>query len=820
MAASVVQSAGSSVATDPATVVLGATPTAGNTLLAVMSSDTTIQTSTFPTAGAGRNYTLRGSRVANQGFYVWTRLVTSGDSATTSFDIAGANPGTYAVAEIAGTYDTIGTITFAAANGLNLPITGLTPGGTDNLVVAIVGGHSVSNSVPAAETADNGFTVFVAQDPPSVGGTRSAVILASKATGSTSATGTTTISWTGAQIFDRDGFQISFLGISSGSAVNADFTGSGTLAAAVVETERVAAGFTGSGTLSAAVAGIPSVTAAFTGSGTLAAAIADVERVSANFNGSGTLTAIAGKAWSNWRNLVNAALTAQTMSTLVVGDSISEGEGASARANRWVDKMNDALKALYQPGGVTGASTGYLPGYYAANTIGNPYTSTSGFSEFGANSLGERSMRATGTATQVYTVTGTSADLLAASGGTYSWAVDGGSTTNVSPGANSKTHISLGSAGSHTITIRWVSGTVTFGGVVVFNGDEASGIRVLDASHYSWMTTDFSNDLPAIYNTVSPDVVLFATGINDTQTDAQIKANVQGMIADTRAACTKEPACLVVIMYQPSGRSDWATTVTELRAIATDDPTVGIIDYYALMGTATTSGYWTGDGLHPSNSGHAYMGTQAAAVLQMTPTVTAAFTGSGTLTAAVVETERVAAGFTGSGTLTATVAEVEQVAANFNGSGTLTAAVVEVERTPANFTGSGTLTANIGSQFAANADFTGSGTLTATTVEVERVAATFTGSGTLTATSVEVEVAAAAFTGTGNLTAVTIATHRTTATFTGSGTLAATASAIVAVVAGFNGTGALVMQVGTGADRDITFTGRIRTRTITGHLRG
>ena len=439
-------------------------------------------------------------------------------------------------------------MSFAAANATNLPITGLTPGGANNLVVAIFGGHSVTTAVPTAETADNGFSVFLAQDPASTGGTRSAVILASKATGSTAATGTTTISWSSAQIFDRDGFQISFLGSAGSPAVTASFTGSGTLSASISGGPTVAASFTGSGALSAVVNGTPSVTAAFTGIGSLSATVAEREIVTANFTGTGTLSATATKSWTSWRDLVNAALTAQTMTTLVIGDSISEGQGASARGNRWIDKMNDGLKSLYQPGGVTGASTGYLPGYYAASGIGTPYSSVSGGSEYAAGSLGERSYRFTGAGSITYTVTGTSADLYAATGGTYSWAVDGGSATNVSPSGYTKTHISLGSAGSHTITITRVSGTVTFGGVMVFNGDESSGIRVVDASHYSWMTTDFDSDLYTIYNQVSPDLVLFATGINDTQTDAQIKANVQNMIAQTRAACTKEPAIVVVIM--------------------------------------------------------------------------------------------------------------------------------------------------------------------------------------------------------------------------------------------------------------------------------
>ncbi len=221
MPVSVVQSASANTATDPGVVTLGAAPTVGNTLLAIMASDTTIQTGV--TAGAGRSYTQRLAQVGNQGFYIYTRLVTSGDAAATSFDITGANPAALAVIELTATYDKIGTVaTTINANATSRTATGLSPTTTDNLVIAIAGLHTL-NTVPTGPSVDNGFTLVLTQGTT----TSNAVYVATKATGSTSATGTTTFSWSG-NALDQDGVQIAFTALAGGN-----YTGSGSRATTV-----------------------------------------------------------------------------------------------------------------------------------------------------------------------------------------------------------------------------------------------------------------------------------------------------------------------------------------------------------------------------------------------------------------------------------------------------------------------------------------------------------------------------------------------------------------------------------------------------------
>jgi hypothetical protein len=219
MVASVVQSATTyNISSTASTVVLGAAPTAGNTLLAVMASDTTAAAA--PTAGTGNGYTQRVGQVNAQGFYVWTRAVAGGESATTSFTLSTGSAAALAVVEIQGTYDKFGTgTTNTSTPAASRTTTGLAPATTDGLTVAIAGLHSLA-AVPTGGAADNTFSFLAAKYSGLAQSTETGVVLAYKVTSSTAATGTTTLSWTG-NVNDRDGVQIAFTGIGGGAASTA-----------------------------------------------------------------------------------------------------------------------------------------------------------------------------------------------------------------------------------------------------------------------------------------------------------------------------------------------------------------------------------------------------------------------------------------------------------------------------------------------------------------------------------------------------------------------------------------------------------------------
>lgn len=144
-------------------------------------------------------------------------------------------------------------------------------------------------------------------------------------------------------------------------------------------------------------------------------------------------------------------------------------------------------------------------------------------------------------------------------------------------------------------------------------------------------------------------------------------------------------------------------------------------------------------------------GGTAAAV----PTVTAALSGSGALTAAAQPVEVRAASLTGSGTLAAAVVPVAVVAAAFAGSGSLSADVAPVETVAAVFSGSGELSAQVSTATTAQvaADFAGSGVLAADVAPVLTVDAPFNGAGALSASATVEYAVTASFTGSGSLTA-------------------------------------------------------------------
>jgi hypothetical protein len=180
-----------------------------------MASDTTH--TGVPTAGAGLSYTSRFTQVNNEGFYIWTRLVVSGDSATTTFTPNGAFAASLMVIEVAGTYDKIATtgslVTGTAGTTIINP--GLTPATTDGMTLSIGGIHSV-NSALGGGSVDNGFTIVRTQYAAGNGSAIGGVMVAKLVTTTTGATGTTTMTFTGSAS-DRDGAQVAFTGAGGGA---------------------------------------------------------------------------------------------------------------------------------------------------------------------------------------------------------------------------------------------------------------------------------------------------------------------------------------------------------------------------------------------------------------------------------------------------------------------------------------------------------------------------------------------------------------------------------------------------------------------------
>lgn len=157
------------------------------------------------------------------------------------------------------------------------------------------------------------------------------------------------------------------------------------------------------------------------------------------------------------------------------------------------------------------------------------------------------------------------------------------------------------------------------------------------------------------------------------------------------------------------------------------------------------------------SSGTLYVGQATIGdVVATIPEVNGALTGSGALSATVVEVESAAANLTGSGVLSAAVVAVAFTAASLAGSGALSASVVPVAAVDAALDGSGTLSADVflvGGIPEVNASLAGTGELSASVVPVSAVSASLAGSGILDASVAPVGLVSADLTGSGVLSA-------------------------------------------------------------------
>jgi lysophospholipase L1-like esterase len=334
-----------------------------------------------------------------------------------------------------------------------------------------------------------------------------------------------------------------------------------------------------------------------------------------------------------------------------LGDSITEGQGATAADYRWLARLRDQLRAKFPTLGLTGGGRGLL-GPQSSGEFSFPWPATPSGAVGSGNTLGPKAsfVQFSGAAqTLSYTLSGDSADIMwtqVGFGGTFSWSVDGGGATSVSTNGASTlggrlTHISLGSAGAHTLLLSRVSGTSDIEGVTEFNGDYASGIQVHDAGHYGWQTNNWTsvvasaNDVSASIAALAPRLVIIALGVNDQFSGvapATYQANLTAIIAGLRGAQTAPYPSIVLCMYPPrQGQSGYAFPWSQYIAAAynvaaADTAGVGgtslvtIMDFTlgprALGADTDIYGIWQpGDTVHPSNLGHSMLADAIAAFI-------------------------------------------------------------------------------------------------------------------------------------------------------------------------------------------------------------
>lgn len=326
--------------------------------------------------------------------------------------------------------------------------------------------------------------------------------------------------------------------------------------------------------------------------------------------------------------------TSEPVNVVVVGDSITEGTGASALVNRWQTKAQAIMRAAL---GITaGAQVPYVPGYYKTSAPQSLVTRAGDTLERTTNGLGWRTLEIRPGGSVTFTASATAAHLVVTKGsssGVMAVKVNAATpvtyNTNSANGGGSHAYwwpVPISGAGVHTITVTVASGTlpVYVQGLMVRDGDEARGLRLLDAGYHGWAystaTTAQLTTLAAAITAANPAVIVSALGTNDVAANNPDKLRTD-VLAHVTSWHTAAPGVPVVLVWYPKAT---AHTDAQNRAardvlvtIAAQDPLVSLLDLRRLLPDAgTTEGAALfPDGLHPNDAGHQRIATEVARLL-------------------------------------------------------------------------------------------------------------------------------------------------------------------------------------------------------------
>lgn len=308
---------------------------------------------------------------------------------------------------------------------------------------------------------------------------------------------------------------------------------------------------------------------------------------------------------------------------LTIGDSRTEGQGATVVGDRWQDRLLAALRLRYSVLGVTGGR-GYIPAWYAftvPSPTGAGFTPSGSVTQSQTFGLGRRSVTLAASGTLTITVTCSSFDLIyavSASASSVTVTIDGGAADLVSIGAGNLggqfKHYTT-SVGTHTIVITHASGAPIVEGIMVYNGDESKGLRLHDGSHFGFTSGSFvSNGSWAQSVTpAAPDLAIICLGTNDVGAGAvpaaTFKTNLSTIITSIRARAAECP----VVIVAPSERGDtytpvepWANYVIAMREVATVTSGAIFFDMASRQVKANldTYGAFQADKIHESSLGY------------------------------------------------------------------------------------------------------------------------------------------------------------------------------------------------------------------------
>lgn len=231
---------------------------------------------------------------------------------------------------------------------------------------------------------------------------------------------------------------------------------------------------------------------------------------------------------------------------VTIGDSTTEGYGSTSIGTRWENVFADLL-AEYACTTIKGE--GYVPAYYEDPTKTDRFTGGTYTLSGGLFGLGLRVLRLTD-GISTFQFTGTGADVIfsvGTGGGTFQWRIDGGAwsatqgTYSADTGGGWVFVSPRGlTSGPHTLEIQRLTSTIYIEGAMVYDGDEDSGIRLIESAHSNYQAYSFGGfntfwvgsitprsvpfaTPPGVTSRVQPKLVYIMLGLNDYGTTSAVR---------------------------------------------------------------------------------------------------------------------------------------------------------------------------------------------------------------------------------------------------------------------------------------------------------
>lgn len=347
-----------------------------------------------------------------------------------------------------------------------------------------------------------------------------------------------------------------------------------------------------------------------------------------------------------------AQAATQRVDVPVVGDSVTEGHGASSFATRGIAAINSSLRTRF-----LGTSSGGL-GFTGIQNTGTfsftwPVTVASGSPSTTDTGPVRTGLTATSACTITWTApSGTTSVRVmydnpgSGTAGSFTYKVGSGGTTTVSNSGSAQggqLTASITITGGQVLTLAWVSGTVHFDGLVHYAGDETAGLTFHGAGRCSWDASTSSPDgwrqagedwRPAVANLQSNGFFGVFLGLNDCNslqgdggfTAAQYQANLSALITYIRGnAAFTALQVLLIIPYAPIADGSnltfkdgsWPPYRTAALAVAAATANCTVADLTTGMTQPTSAGgdanYY--DGIHPNDTGYGKLATAVSGAI-------------------------------------------------------------------------------------------------------------------------------------------------------------------------------------------------------------